>query len=95
MSDKTTRLYGWYSAADQPSAEPDYDPPHDAPCPYCGDPLTPDDVRTHSFTQASQPTRSYFYRTHRTCDDAALDSAQQSVFSGIIEHIVAIEGQRP
>ena len=50
---------------------PDYDPPHDAPCPFCGKPISPDDVRTHSlmFTSASYAKRSYFYRTHRTCDE--------------------------
>lgn len=59
-------FYGYNEKADGPA---DYDPPHDAPCPFCGKPISPDDVRTHSlmYTAPSYAKRSYFYRTHRTC----------------------------
>lgn len=84
-----SNLFGWYSSADQEPDRPDHDPPHDAPCPYCGDPLNPDDVRTHSFVaQESNPgDRSYFYRTHRTCDDAATEAEKQSIFDAVISRI--------
>lgn len=65
-------FYGWYDDASQPPDQPTYDPPHDGPCLYCGKPLLPDDVRTHSLMYAGQyGARSYFYRTHRTCDEWA------------------------
>ena len=85
MRQKMNKLYGWFSSLEE---GPDYDPPHDAPCPYCGDPLTPDDVRTHSFV-GEKAEMCYFYRTHRTCDDVALEGAQQSILGGIIEQITA------
>ena len=48
---------------------PVYDPPHDAPCLFCGEPVTADDIRTHClmYSSESYAKRSYFYRTHRTC----------------------------
>ena len=70
MSD--VKIYGWFDDADQ--TESTYDPPLDAPCPYCGKPINPpDDVRTTSMMWAGEvyAKRSYFYRQHRTCDDAA------------------------
>lgn len=63
-------FYGYF---EDPSADakPEYDPPHDAPCPYCGKPIHKDDVRTPSLMYAgeSYAKRSYFYRVHRTCDE--------------------------
>ncbi len=46
-----------------------YDPPHDAPCPFCGKAIIPTDVKTHSLMWAGQTyaRRSYFYRTHSSC----------------------------
>ena len=65
------RLWGWFDDADQ--TEAGYEPPHDAPCPYCFVPINRDDVRTHNLMWKAREyaKRSYFYRTHRTCDDAA------------------------
>lgn len=64
-------FYGYFEdpAAD---AKPEYEPPRDAPCPYCGKPVHVGDVRSPSlmYAAASYAKRSYFYRTHRTCDDA-------------------------
>jgi hypothetical protein len=62
----SNQFYGWFDDASQTT--PTYDPPHDAPCLFCGLQLRADDVRTHSlmFQDAYGP-RSYFYRTHRTC----------------------------
>jgi hypothetical protein len=85
-------LYGWFDRPDQPSNEPTYDPPHDAPCPYCGEKLSADDVRTSSIMAVENPTRSYFYRTHRTCDDAASDGQRQSVFHAVLGRIEHDDG---
>lgn len=66
---KDNQFYGWFDDASQTT--PTYEPPRDAGCPFCGFPITPDDVRTHSlmYQAPSYAKRSYFYRTHRTCDD--------------------------
>lgn len=60
-------FYGFHE--DHTGTVPDYDPPHDAPCPFCGKPISADDVRTHSlmYSAGIYAKRSYFYRTHRTC----------------------------
>lgn len=65
------RFYGWFDDAAQ--SVPSYDPPRDGPCPYCLEPLLKDDVRTHSIMMkdGEYAKRSYFFRTHRTCDDGA------------------------
>lgn len=62
-------FYGYFEDA---GTVPDYDPPHDAPCLFCGTPVRPDDVRTHSLMYASESyaKRSYFYRTHRSCAES-------------------------
>lgn len=66
------QIYGYFE--DPASETPDYDPPHDAPCLFCGTPVQAGDVRTHSLMYAGQSyaKRSYFYRTHRTCADKDL-----------------------
>jgi hypothetical protein len=78
MSDK---IYGWYDRADQPIDQPTYNPPFDAPCLYCGSALTDSDVRTHSMMAMPDtgPARSYFYRTHRTCDERSKARGQPSM----------------
>jgi hypothetical protein len=69
MTEQT--FYGWYDDASQTADKPTYDPPHDAPCPFCGAAIKPCDVRTHSLMYAEgYAKRSYFYRTHRTCAEA-------------------------
>ena len=65
-----TRFYGWFDDATQ--SAPSYDPPRNLPCLYCCEALSPDNVRTHSIMyKHGYANRSYFFRTHRTCDDAA------------------------
>lgn len=76
--------YGWL---DDAVGEPAYDPPHDAPCLMCGIPLSADDVRTHSVMAASGAERCYFYRTHRTCDDAASEAQKQAIMGGVLDRI--------
>lgn len=64
-------FYGWYDDASQAKDKPSFDPPHDAPCPFCGTNIHAEDVRTHSLMYVEgYAKRSYFYRTHRTCDEA-------------------------
>ena len=64
-------FYGWYDDASQSSDKPSFDPPRNAPCPFCGVAIRAGDVRTHSLMYAGQyAARSYFYRTHRTCAEA-------------------------
>lgn len=61
-------VYGWYDDAAQ--KEPTSAPPLDATCLYCGHAISENDVRTHSLmSQGQYAARSYFYRTHRTCDE--------------------------
>lgn len=85
--------YGWFeSAADQ---QPTYDPPHHAPCLYCGLPMTDDDVRTHSVMSRYGAERSYFYRTHRTCDEAASEGQQQAIMGGVLDRISSDLGLTP
>ena len=79
-------LYGWHAAA--AVGVQAYDPPHDAPCPYCGRPLTGDDVRTITFVTFERPHRRFFYRMHRTCDTDASADQQQAVFDGVIARIM-------
>ena len=79
----TQAFYGWFDDATQRT--PSYDPPHDAPCLYCGRPIAADDVRTHSLMTAGQTyaKRSYFYRTHRTCDEASKEGVDALIFEMI------------
>jgi hypothetical protein len=71
MGTSGIKLWGWFDDGTQ--GTPSYDPPYDAPCPYCFAPIHEDDVRTHSLMMAGPryAKRSYFYRTHATCDDAS------------------------
>lgn len=63
-------FYGWYDDPSQPASLPTYEPPRDAPCPYCGSKIHAEDVRTHSLMYIEgYGNRSYFYRTHRTCHE--------------------------
>ena len=81
-------FYGWFDDADQ--VEPSYEPPRDAPCPFCGRPVTADDVRTHSLAYVGQyAARSYFYRTHRTCAER---DATQSAADGFVLDMIARNG---
>ncbi len=60
------RFYGWFDDADQ--TEPSYEPPRDAPCPFCGGAIHASDVQTPSLMHVGQyAARSYFYRQHKSC----------------------------
>ena len=77
-------FYGWFDDRGQP--RPTYEPPRDAPCPYCGKPVHAENVRTHSLMyQGVYAARNYFYRTHRTCDDA--DQSRTAIDAFILDMI--------
>jgi hypothetical protein len=81
-------FYGWFDDADQ--TRPTYEPPRNAPCPYCGNAISADDVRTHSLMYNGEyAARSYFYRTHRTCADQV--SPGESA-DGIVLNMIARNG---
>ena len=69
MTEQT--FYGWYDDASQAPDKPTFEPPRNAPCPFCGTPIHAENVRTHSLMYTGEyAARSYFYRTHRTCAEA-------------------------
>ena len=70
--------------------EPDYDPPHDAPCPVCGRPVTSDDVRTVSL-MSERRRLSIFYRLHRTCGN----DSSPAVLLRCDESALRLMGQLP
>lgn len=78
-----SKIYGWFDDAGQ--ASPTYDPPHDSDCPYCGLPITSGDVRTHSIMWQDNAERSYFYRTHRTCDQRSRSNNMDALIFDMIE----------
>lgn len=82
-------FYGYFE--DPAATVPDYEPPRPAPCPFCGKPISPDDVRTHSlmYSAGSYAKRSYFYRTHRTC--AENDNTGVGM-DGFILDMIALNG---
>lgn len=97
-------FYGYFES-NEPDAQPEYDPPHDAPCPFCGRPVTADDVRTHSIlytdgfsakddgeivaVQKAYAARCYFYRTHRTCSET---DPTHTAMDGFILDMIARNG---
>ena len=90
---KKTIRYGWYSRANQPIDEPDFDPSHDANCPFCEKPITPQDVRTHSLMATAEldksegKGRSYFFRTHKTCDEQKTKEQDEAMMHKMMEEI--------
>lgn len=72
------KIYGWYDRPDQPIEQPTYNPNEHGPCLFCGKSVTDEDMRTHSL-MAMEGKRSYFYRTHRTCHEAADDPARTAI----------------
>ena len=93
MSDREQVFYGWYDDASQPKESPTYDPPHDGPCLYCGKLITADDVRTHAIMMlGGYANRSYFYRTHRVCDELVIAGEDRINTDGIIFAMIARNG---
>lgn len=82
------KIYGWYDSPHQARDKPTYNPSFYAPCPHCRKPLTDDDARTHSILYFDAP-QSFFYRTHRTCDEAATDEQRHAIDAKIFDMIAA------
>lgn len=81
-------FYGWFDDPDQTA--PTYEPPRDAPCLFCGADLHADDVRTHSLmVPSAYATRSYFYRTHRSC---AEDNSEDTDLDGFVLRMIERNG---
>jgi hypothetical protein len=87
--DTGNRFYGWFDDPNQ--IEPTYEPPRDAPCPFCGFAIHGGDVRTHSLMYRHEyGRRSYFYRTHRTCAES---DKRHSRMDGFILDMIAQMGE--
>jgi hypothetical protein len=79
-------FYGWYDDATQDAGKPSFEPPRDAPCPFCGTPISAENVRTHNLMYTGEyAARSYFYRTHRTCDEADTGAGMDSFILDMIK----------
>jgi len=78
MSDNL--FYGWYD--DPTQKEPTYEPHWSAPCPICGKTIDSlDDLRTHNLMYTGgYAERSYFYRTHKTCDEKFPMAGDEFIF---------------
>jgi hypothetical protein len=75
-------MVGYFSGPDTEAVEPT-----DHRCPLCGQAWTPDDVRTYSLMPLDAATKiSLFYRTHRTCAEAAGDAAIFALDDQALEH---------
>lgn len=85
---KQNMIYGWFDDASQ--MQPSCEPPHDAPCLFCGFKISIDDVRTHSLIYEKEyGARSYFYRTHRTC---AENDRGHNAMDGFVLEMIARGG---
>lgn len=83
----SARVYGWFEDS---AAQPVYDPPHDAACPLCGNPITATDVRTISLMWGDRHgNRSYFYRAHRTCHNGLSDDESNKLDGEILDRVAA------
>lgn len=80
------KIYGYYDRADQPIDQPTLNPDLHGPCLFCDKPVTDEDMRTHSLMPL-HGSRSFFYRTHRTCHEAADDMRRTQIDGVIIDSI--------
>jgi len=74
---------GYYDSPDQKMGEAPVNPPIDLPCPYCRFPMSEMNIRTHGFMNAKSRLKSFFYRTHKTCDEKASSAEQEHVFNNM------------
>lgn len=80
-------LVGYFIDATQTA--PSYDPPHDAPCLVCWEPLHADDVRTINLMPSERAVASVFFRVHRTCaedDPEAVLEIEHRIIEGEFSH---------
>lgn len=78
MSDS---IFGYFERPDQ--TKPTYDPGLDALCPHCLKKLEAP-VRTMSLMLPGD-NRSFFYRTHRACDENATPEQVMEIESSLID----------
>lgn len=74
-------IFGYFSEADQ--TKPAYEPALGVPCPYCLKKLELP-VRTTSLMLPGD-SRSYFYRAHLDCANAATEVEVQQVEGSLID----------
>lgn len=79
----TKEILGYYDSADQPKDQPTVDPWPNAECPYCSRIISEFDCRTHSFMNEKHRRRSWFYRTHKTCDENTTQQQRDELFDKI------------
>ena len=82
----TEKLYGWYDRADQPVDQPTYNPAFPGMCLFCGNQTSDEDVRTIALLRDGS-ARSFFYRVHRTCHEAASEDQRNQITSVIFDSI--------
>lgn len=80
------RLYGWFDNPRQGDRQPTFEPSRSVPCPHCGKPMCDLDVRTHSF-QDDHRRRSYFFRTHVSCDNGAPEWVRVDLYQAMLDRI--------
>lgn len=81
-----TRIYGWYESPGQPANMPTVDATFPGVCIFCGGDTSTEDVRTHSLMPVGA-SRSYFYRTHRTCHERASQADRDAMDEAILDMI--------
>lgn len=80
-----TNIFGYFDNEYQ--TDPAADPGLSVPCPFCGKPLTHPMVTTS--LMVPDDTRSYFYRAHKPCLEAADPEQIMAVDSLIIDAVYA------
>lgn len=86
MIDENQKYLGWFDNDSQ--TEPAYNPPINGPCIVCDEPLHPP-IKSISLMpiEGAADGRSYFYRVHRACYEAAPKAADEMAMN-------MIEGRR-
>jgi hypothetical protein len=86
MTPQTERIYGWFDSADQHPDQPTFTPSFPGICLFCGELMSPADVRSHALMPFPYK-RSYFYRTHRTCHEAATEQQRRDIDRVVLDSI--------
>jgi hypothetical protein len=85
MSKLAKSIFGFYESADQ--IAPTYDPGPEALCPLCLRELgyPENKVRTVSLMKVENPNRSFFYRMHLKCAEAATGEQIMHIEGSVID----------
>jgi len=79
-------MIGFFDNAEQ--SDPTYDPPHNAPCVVCGEPVCHPMKTISLMWQDGADNKSYFYRSHKACyekNPAAADKAALDLIQGMVQ----------